>query len=52
MMGRVICAHCKKLMGRKPTSGGHDSHGICPECMAKELGVTVEEVREMMKEKE
>ncbi len=34
MMGQLICAWCKKKMGKCDIDG---SHGICEECMEKWL---------------
>ena len=33
--GRRICAWCEKDMGPAPTE--FDTHGICPECYAREM---------------
>jgi len=33
----VVCAYCKKDMGRKEGPEGRVSHGICEACLAKLL---------------
>jgi hypothetical protein len=37
--GKVICSYCKKDMGEKEgfDREGAISHGICPECLEKEM---------------
>jgi hypothetical protein len=36
-MSKLICAWCKRVMNNNyPTDG--DSHGICPECLEREMG--------------
>ena len=53
MIGRVVCAHCKKVVARKETDDkGSDTHTICLPCMAKELGVSVKDIERMIREEQ
>ena len=33
--GRIVCAWCKKDMGKFDNIEGRDSHTICPDCKLK-----------------
>jgi hypothetical protein len=35
--GHAVCAWCGRDLGARPHLGGHVTHGICTECLEREL---------------
>ena len=35
----AVCAWCQKVIGKIAARPGAVSHGICPECASRELGI-------------